>query len=98
MSEILDLYLNSSKPHVVEARQIPQLATDFFDITHKYQDGFVPFEKDGSTEFTDAAFAQYDEERKHMLIPDGFVPTEQGIDLSRWTPADPYYKTGQKKG
>lgn len=98
MSDLLNLYLKTTKARVKEARSIPALATDFFDTTDQFQDGFSTFEKKGDlTHFTLNALDQYNTERKEIVIPDSFVPIEEGVDLSRWTPVHPYYTTGQGK-
>lgn len=96
MSALLKRYQESEKARVKEARQIPTLTTDYFDITKKYQTGFTTFEQKGEpTNFTPTALKQYDVERTEIVIPTNFVPTELGIDLSRWTPETPYYTAGQ---
>ncbi len=96
MSELLKRFAETEKPRPAEARKIPTLATDFFDMNGTFSVGFTTFERKGNlTNFNDNAMAQYHAERKRIVIPDGFVPTETGITLSRWTPQNRYYQAGQ---
>lgn len=96
MSDLLKRYEETNKPRPAQARQIPELATDYFDRTGKFSEGFTTFERKGEpTNFKESALKHYNTERKEIVIPENFVPTEQGINLSRWSPENPYYHTGQ---
>jgi|SRR5690242_17448206 len=97
MSDMVKRYEESKKPWVEKAKQIPSLATNFVDQQNKFQKGFVTFDKHGNpTTFTPLSLEYYNTELKVIPIPDGFQPTEQGINLNRWTPAHKYYNPGQK--
>lgn len=96
MSDLLKLYEKTNKLRPTQSKQIPELAVNMFDVTGQYQEGFTTFEKAGDpTNFTDKALKHYDTERSQIVIPTNFVPTEQGISLSRWNPDSPYFTTGQ---
>lgn len=98
MSELLKRFEETNKPRPAEARNIPALVTDMFDTTLQYAKGFSTFKKKGEpTEFTKTAIEYYNTEHKEIVIPENFVPTEQGITLSRWTPDNQYYTTGKGK-
>jgi hypothetical protein len=96
MSELLKRYEDSNKPRPSQAKQIPNLAVNMFDTTDKFQKGFVTFEKRGDpTKFTTVALDYFNTEYKEIIVPDNFVPTDEGITLSRWNPNNKYYNTGQ---
>lgn len=96
MSELLKRYEESQKPRVQDAKQIPALATNFFDQTSQFAEGFTPFMTKGVSKLTERAMQYHNEELKGIIIPDGFQPTEAGITLNRWTPAKKYYNPGQR--
>lgn len=97
MSDMVKRLEDSNKPRPAEARKIPGLATNFFDQQSQFAEGYNTFEQKGDpTKFTDRALKFYNEERKDILIPDGFQPTEPGIALNRYTPEHRYYTPGQK--
>lgn len=96
MSDMVKRWEESSKPRVKEARQIPSLATNYFDPMSEFAEGFTPNVKKGQGLFTETAQQHYNAEVKGIIIPDGFQPTEQGITLNRWTPEKKYYNPGQK--
>jgi hypothetical protein len=98
MSELLKRYEESNKPRPAKAKEIPEVKTDFFDTNAQYTEGFTTFEKKGNpTRFNTTALDHYNTERKEVVIPSNFTPTEQGIDLGRWSPEKPYHQTGQGK-
>lgn len=91
MSELLKRYEESKKPRPSEAKQIPSLAVNMFDITNQYQVGFTTLAKRGdSTKFTGEAMDYFKKERSEITPPDNFVPTEPDITLSRWSAENPY--------
>ncbi len=95
MSDLVKMYEASQKTRVVEAKQIPSLATNFFDPTSQFAAGFTPNLQPGDEKFTDLAQQYYNEELKTIVIPDGFQPLDQGISLNRWTPDKKYFTPGQ---
>lgn len=96
MSELLKRYEESKKLRVEQAKQIPSLATDFFDKITKFAKGFTTFERRGNiTNYTEGALKHFNVEHSEIVIPEGFVPLEEGMPLSRWTPDNKYYNPGQ---
>lgn len=96
MSDLLKRYEETKKPKTSEARKIPALVTDFFDRTLVWAKGFTTFEKKGNTtNFTDAALNNFDKQQAEIVLPTNFIPTEQGINLHRWSVVNSYYKPGQ---
>lgn len=95
MSDMVKRYEESQAQRVKEAKQIPGLATNFFDPTSQFAEGFTPNLQKGEEKLSERAQEYYKEEVKGIIIPDGFQPTEQGIPLNRWTPDKKYYNPGQ---
>lgn len=95
MSDMEKRYNESNAPRVTEARQIPKLAVDFIDQTDEFQKGWTNGQKKGDpTTFTKKALDYYNTEVKTVMIPDGFQPTEQGIQLNRYSPENKYFVPG----
>ena len=95
MSAMEDRYNNSQSPRVTEARQIPKLAVDFIDVQDEWQKGWTNGQQRGDpTTFTTKALDYYNTERKNISTPDGFQPTEQGVQLSRYSPENKYFVPG----
>lgn len=94
--DMLTRFLNSTKPRVKQALQIPGLATDFFDVTGQFQPGGFKIGETSSspTQFDDLALQYYNTEVKNIVIPTNFAPTDQGINLNRWTPDKKYTVPG----
>ena len=97
MSAILDMYNTTTDPRPAAARVIPAQAVNFTDIPNTFEKGFSPNMQIRKTNFTDKALNYLDEERKSIVIPDSFSPTEPGINLDRWNPNAPYYNPGQSQ-
>jgi len=98
MSDMLNRYNDSKKPRLLEAHQIPNLAVNFFDQNSEFQDGFVVNEKKGDpSKFTTKAKEYYNVAVRNILFPDGFQPTDIGIDLHRYLPSKKYYNPGKTK-
>jgi hypothetical protein len=96
MSELLTRYEETTKPRPATAKQIPAVTTDFFDQTGEFQTEFSTFRKKlDPTNYTSHAMEYYYTQRKNVVIPTNFVPTESGIDLGRWAPNKIYYQVGQ---
>lgn len=96
MSDLLNRYLESKKPRVTEARQIPGLAVNFVDQQNTFQNGFVTFEKPGDpTQFTERSLEYFSEERNNIALPESFVPLEPDIPINRWGPKNKYYTPGK---
>lgn len=95
MSDMVTRYNASDKPRPAQAKQIPDLATNFFDQQSQFAEGFTTFEKKGEpTNFTERALKYYNEERRDIIIPDGYQPIEPGVPLNRWTPEKKYHVPG----
>lgn len=95
MSQLVDLYKSSTKPHVADARQIPKEATDFFDREHKDSVGFTPGLKKGDpTQFTEKGLDEYTTEVNDLTPPESFDPKQP---LHRYTPVTPFFNPGQPK-
>jgi hypothetical protein len=94
--DMLTRYEQSQKPRPAEAKLIPGEATDFFDLNDQFQaGGFKIGEKPNDpTQFTDNALNYYTYEVNNIVLPDRFSPTEQGINLNRWTINKPYNVPG----
>ena len=88
--------MNSSKPRVAEARQIPSLKVHDFDLQNVYMAGeFATFRKRGdATDFTSNALNYYNSMRKNIVTPNGFNPTESDIPLDQWSPDNVYGAKG----
>lgn len=98
MSDILNMYNNSTKPRPAEARNIPDVHVNFFDQNSEFQTNFTTFEALRTTEYTNKALQYYNDERANMVTPESFIPTEIGINLGRWSPENGYYNPGQPQG
>ena len=99
MSQLVDLFNNSNKPRVTQARQIPGLAVNFIDQTNTFQDEFKNELKPGDpTTYTSRALKYYNEELKNMVIPESFVRSEPDIPLNRYNPDQGYYAPGSPQG
>jgi hypothetical protein len=84
-------YNESTKLRPQQAKQIPDLAVNFIDQNNEFADGFTTGLKKGDpTKFTGKALGYYDDELRQVTVPDGFLPTEQGIALNRWSPKTKY--------
>ena len=95
MSDMVKRYNESSKLRVVQARQIPDLAVNFIDQNSQFQTQFKTYMVKGDpTTYTPHAIEYYDDELATIVIPDGFQPTETGINLNRWTSKKKYYNPG----
>lgn len=94
MSDILDLYNKSTKIHVQEARNIPKEEVNFIDQKNEFQTGWTNEQPPLTTTFTDEALSYFDIEKKNLVIPTSFQPTEAGIALDRWSPDHGYYNPG----
>lgn len=97
-TNILSLYMNSSKLHVKDARTIPGQAVNFVDTDNKFQVGWSNNQELKKTTFTDLAMAYYDTARRNIVIPESFRPSEEGINLTRWGPGKGYYNPGTPQG
>jgi hypothetical protein len=98
MSDMVKRYEASTALRPAEAKKIPALATNYFDSMSEFAEGFTPFVKKGDpTKFSAKALEHYLDEVKTIIIPDGFTPTEQGIDLARWTRDKKYYNPGSPR-
>lgn len=98
MTDMATRYQQSTAPHVVASKQIPDNAVNFIDQQNTFQTEFTPNETRGNpTHFTDVAQNYYSNELKMILIPDNFQPTEPGVPLNRWTPTNKYYDPGSPK-
>jgi hypothetical protein len=95
MSDMVKRYEESNSPRVVEARQIPGLAVNMVDQLNFFQDEFSLNRKPKDpTDFTQNALTYYKDELKGIVTPEGFIPSEQGVGLNRWTPDNKYYSPG----
>lgn len=99
MSDMVKRYNESNKPRPKEARQIPGLEVNFVDRQNQFQTEYKTFRKHGDpTAWTAGALDWYKNELNTIMIPDGFVPSEQGVTLNRWTVEKKYYNPGQPSG
>lgn len=97
--DMVTRFQQSKLPRPALSQQIPGLAVNFIDVLDTFQKGFVTGEQQGQeTEFTDKAQAYYTDEIKMIVVPQSFVPLEQGVGLHRYTPSTPYYQPGQGQG
>ena len=94
--DMLTRFLTSTKPRPAQAQQIPGINTNFFDVNGEFQPGgFKIGERQGNpTQFDDTAMQYYNVEVKNIVIPTNFSPTDQGINLNRWTPDNKYSVPG----
>lgn len=93
--DMVERFNKAQTPIVSQAKKIPTLAVDFFDQTNQIQHGFKTFETQNEpSEFTPKALDQYSTEVRDIVIPDGFVPSENGVNLNRWGPSNKYYSPG----
>jgi hypothetical protein len=96
MSQLVDIYTRSTKLRPMQAKQIPGLAVNFVDRENKFQNGWTNNQRKGDpTSWSIQALNYYDTELKEMVIPESFVPAEQGIPLNQWNPKRRYYTPGQ---
>lgn len=99
MSDMIKRYEESKKPRLQDAKQIPNLATNYFDPHSKFAEGFTTFQKKGEpTKFSALAQKYFDTEYKEITLPDGYTPVEQGVNAHRWVPGKGYYVPGSKPG
>ena len=101
MSQLVDIYNKSKKLRPVQAHQIPNVSTDFFDRNHVFADGFTNELRHGdqnAEQFKTTALEYYDEELKTMVIPETFIRHEASIPLNRWNPKTRYYVPGAAPG
>lgn len=94
--DMLTRFLTSTKPRPKQAQQIPGLQTDFFDVNGQFQPGGFRIGETSSspTQFDNDALQYYNTEVKKIVIPTNFQPTDQGINLNRWTPDNQYSVPG----
>src|SRR5665213_3352525 len=95
MSALVDLFNKSTSANIIQARQIPALQVDFFDLTNQFQAGGFQLNEvqNEPTQFTTLAQQYYNYEVQNMTIPTSFIQVSQGINLNRWTPTVPYTTT-----
>lgn len=99
MGAMEERYLSSNKPRPAEARNIPNLAVNMVDIQNQYQTQFKTFTQKGQpTTYTAKALDYYSDEVANMVLPEGYQPVEQGVQINRWTPAKGYYNPGAGQG
>ena len=99
MSDMVKRYEESQKLRPQQARQIPGNPVNFMDQTNQFQEGWTNNQRRGDpSTFTQRAFGYFDEELSQKSVPDGFTPTEQGINLHRWSPKNKYYEPGKFPG
>ena len=97
-TNILRLFETSQKLRVKEARDIPGREVNFVDVSNTYQDGWKNYQEIRKTTFTSDALEYYTAERKQLVIPESWVPVEEGITLNRWGPGNGYYRPGSPPG
>lgn len=96
MSQLVDIYNRSKKLQVVQAKEIPSAAVNFFDRENKFQRGWTNNQRRGDeTAWTDTALKYYDTELSNMVTPQSFVRHEEGIPLNQWNPKKKYYNPGR---
>lgn len=99
MSQLVEIYNRSTKLRATQARQIPELAVNYFDRDKNFQEGWTNQQKKGDpTSWTDGALGYYDTELAEMVTPESFVRHEQGIPLNQWNPKTKYYVPGRAPG
>jgi len=92
MSNLTDLYNESSKQRPSEAKQIPGQETDMWDVEHTFADGFTSEQKQSSpTEYTNRALDQYNADKAELVLPESF---NAELPLHRYTPETPFYDPG----
>jgi len=99
MSQLVDIYNRSQKLRAVQAKQIPDLAVDYFDQQHQFQEGWTNKQKRGDpTSWKENALKYYDTELSDMVTPESFIRHEQGIALNQWNPTQKYFVPGRSPG
>jgi len=92
MSNLVDLYENSKKKRVEEAREIPSRETDYFDREKEFATGFKAGKKKlDPTDYTEKGLDQYNEDRNDLTPPESFDASQP---LHRYTPETPFYDPG----
>jgi hypothetical protein len=99
MSDLVELYNNSQKARVAEARTIPQAKVNFVDQNNEWQDEYATARKPGDpSNYTEKAVQHFNEELKTMVVPQSFVPQGDAtspIPLNRYSPDTPFYTPGR---